>query len=55
MEMSKWQKADPSSRFVLAEKDLLQLSSLAQSRSLPYALVTRAKLVLMAAGGLHAS
>jgi transposase len=42
----------PKQPIVLTEADSLQLISLARSRSLPYALVTRARLVLMAAEGV---
>lgn len=42
----------PKQSIVLTPEDLLQLTSLACSRSLPHALITRAQLVLMAAEGL---
>jgi putative transposase len=42
----------PKPPVVLPEADLLQLTSIANSRSLPHGLVVRARLVLMAADGL---
>jgi len=45
-------KGRPKLPIILTQEDSLQLTSLARSRSLPHALVTRARIVLMAAGGL---
>lgn len=45
-------KGRPKQPINLSQEDRLQLTSLARSRSLPHALVTRARLVLMAAEGL---
>ena len=45
----------PKQAVMLEEADRLQLTSVAKSRSLPFGLVQRAKLVLMAADGLPSS
>jgi transposase len=45
-------KGRPRKPIVLSKDEALQLSAIAGSRSLPYGLVTRAKIVLMSAEGL---
>jgi putative transposase len=42
----------PRKPIVLSEEEELELSAIAGSRSLPYGLVTRAKIVLMSTEGL---
>ena len=45
----------PRSELVLSEEERIQLTSLAGSRSLPHALVARAKVVLWSADGVSNS
>jgi putative transposase len=45
----------PKPAIILAEQDKMQLMAISQSRSLPHGLVTRARLVLLAAEGLSNS